>query len=420
MAKSNQSRARSKAKPKKPRPDFPLFPHATGRWAKKVRGKFHYFGKCADDPKGRAALELWLGQKDDLLAGRQPRTKRDGLSVVDLCNQFLHAKKARVATGELAEATWNQYHLTCQRLANVFGQRLVEDLRGVDFDRLRDEFAKTNGLTGLRHQITHTRMVMKYAYDAELINAPVRFGADFSRPSALAVRRQRKERMFEADEIRRMIEAAGPVMKAMILLGVNGGLGNKDVETLPRTAVEMKGGWLTYPRPKTGAERRIPLWTETIDAIQQAVEERPKPASKELKDRVFLTRNGGSWHKTTTRYLTDQFRKFLQAVDRLEAEEAEREKRKPLPKLYRKGIGFYTLRHVFETIGGESRDQVAVDAIMGHERGDMASVYRERISDQRLRNVVETVRAWLYAEDGEASENEPDIILLSNFSPQQR
>ena len=65
MAKSTQSQARRQAssKPQKPRPDFPPFPHATGRWAKKVRGKLHYFGKIADDPKGAAALDLWLEQK---------------------------------------------------------------------------------------------------------------------------------------------------------------------------------------------------------------------------------------------------------------------------------------------------------------------------------------------------------------------
>ena len=42
------------------------------------------------------------------------------------------------------------------------------------------------------------------------------------------------------------------------------------------------------------------------------------------------------------------------------------------------------LRHVFETIGGESRDQVAVDHIMGHADQSMAAHYRERISDERL------------------------------------
>ena len=67
--------------------------------------------------------------------------------------------------------------------------------------------------------------------------------------------------------------------------------------------------------------------------------------------------------------------------------------------LARWGHTFYALRHTFETIGGESCDQVAVDAIMGHSRDDMASVYRERISDERLRAVVERVRTWLGQSD---------------------
>ena len=49
--------------PKKPRPDFPLFPHKTGRWAKKVRGRFAYFGKVANDPMGERAIHLWLEQR---------------------------------------------------------------------------------------------------------------------------------------------------------------------------------------------------------------------------------------------------------------------------------------------------------------------------------------------------------------------
>jgi integrase len=61
----------------------------------------------------------------------------------------------------------------------------------------------------------------------------------------------------------------------------------------------------------------------------------------------------------------------------------------------RPGVSFYALRHVFETIGGESRDQVAVDAIMGHSDESMAGRYRERISDERLKAVTEHVRKWL-------------------------
>ena len=64
------AKSTKRPRPDKPRPDFPLFPHLCGQWAKKIRGRFVYFGPWSD-PDG--ALRLYLRQKDDLLAGRKPR-----------------------------------------------------------------------------------------------------------------------------------------------------------------------------------------------------------------------------------------------------------------------------------------------------------------------------------------------------------
>ena len=69
MAKKSLSRSKLPPKPAKPRPDFPLFPHQSGQWAKKVRGKLHYFGVWSD-PK--AAEAKWERDKLALLSGEEP------------------------------------------------------------------------------------------------------------------------------------------------------------------------------------------------------------------------------------------------------------------------------------------------------------------------------------------------------------
>jgi hypothetical protein len=94
------------AKASKPYPDFPLFPHAAGVWAKKTRGKLHYFGPW-DDPDG--ALRKYLVQKDYLHAGRTPRPDPEALTVKNIANSFLNRKQALLDAGELSPHTFANY-----------------------------------------------------------------------------------------------------------------------------------------------------------------------------------------------------------------------------------------------------------------------------------------------------------------------
>ena len=64
--------------------------------------------------------------------------------------------------------------------------------------------------------------------------------------------------------------------------------------------------------------------------------------------------------------------------------------------IHRQGLNFYALRHTFRTVADGTKDQPAVDLIMGHVRDDMASAYRERIDDARLIAVTDFVHSWLF------------------------
>src|SRR5262249_51373449 len=213
-----------------------------------------------------------------------------------------------------------------------------------------------------------------------------------ARPTKKTLRLEKARRgpkMFEAAEVRALVDGAEvkragekvlvrptPTLRAMILLGVNCGFGNADCGTLPLSALDLDGGWVNYHRPKTGITRRCPLWPETVASLREVLAARPGPKDPADAGLVFLTVRGGSWHK------------------KIEDNTISKEMRKLLDALGINGLrGYYALRHTFETVGGEAKDQLAVDHIMGHSRNDMASVYRARISDERLKAVTDHVRA---------------------------
>lgn len=384
----------------KPYPTYPLFAHATGRWAKKIRGAFVYFGKVADDPKGEKALALWLEQRDDLLAGRKPRKPGDDRpTLADLCNRFLTAKLSLVQTGELTQRSFLDYRRMTDGVIAALGKnRLVADLRSDDFETLRKSLARTRGPVALGNEIARVRVLFKFGYDADLIDRPVKYGPHFKRPSKKTLRLARKEkgpRMLEAPELRRLIQMAGQPLGAMILLGINAGLGASDIARLRQSNLDLKGGWLDYPRPKTGIDRRVPLWPETVKSLETTLAMRPKPKVPDNDTLVFITKYGHPWARMSPDKKDNEGNVVKLGIP-LDAIGQKFAKLLDDAGLKRRGLGFYALRHTLETVGGDAKDQVALDAIMGHARDDMASLYRERISNDRLRAVVEHVRGWLF------------------------
>ena len=356
-------------KPSKPYPDFPLYAHAKGRWAKTIHGKTYYFGTW-DDPYG--ALEEY---RVHCLPKIKPIEL--GLSVKSALDRFLGAKEAAVNAGSLAPRSFTDYSRTLKRFAEFIGrERSIQNLKPSDFLAYKTKHAKTNNPVAVGNEITRIKSCLNWLVESKLIEK-IDCGPDFVKPSAVAARRHKREmgeKLFTPEDIRAILDEAGYRMRAMILLGINCAYHNSDVETLTLRALQagIKTGIIEHTRSKTEIERACPLWDETIEALRQWVTKRPDTESK----LAFILRDGRKL-STTNGDVSKRFRVVRDAAD------------------VRDG-GFSWLRKTFATYASETGDQVAVNFIMGHVDGSTSGVYRQLIREHRLHKATDAVRDWLY------------------------
>lgn len=409
---------RSRRKPNKPYPSFPLTAHLNGQWCKKILGKVHFFGVWADPD---AAHQHYLRIAEDLHAGREPSQSAEGeFTVKELGNQFLEYQMQRVEAGQIG----GRWFEDCRRVVRQFARSVgtakpVHRLTADDFLQYR-RLVATRGLRGTKglgvHAITRTIVAIqgmfKWGVQTGLLEQLPRYGQAFAKPSAADVRRSRAKRerengkkLFTPEQIHSLLGAASTDLKAAMLLGINGGFGNTDCAALPLAAVDLEHGVIDFERPKTAVRRVVPLWPETVAALRAMLNsERRKPASKEAEALVFRTERGLPLVRQLLRRQDAEIKKVTY-VDRLgdwfDALLNDL-------GMKRFGLGFYTLRHTFRTWADDAGDQHAIHRIMGHSIPGMSGMYIEEISLQRLWRVVDHVRRKLWPDASDAALPEPN------------
>lgn len=434
-------------------PDRPTWPygHVTtmtpnvprNQWVKKIRGKPYSFGVIWRYEKGKpvlddldafrgnaeAALKRWQVDGPGLHAGLLKATSPTGsdqATVAEVCGWYLQAKHAAKETGDLSHRTLREYESTVARVVKVFGKhRPVNSLRPIDFEKLLR--ACTFGPTKRGNFVIWAKQIFTWAHDAELCDVLPRFGKSF-RGTSTKERRMLKNRagknLLSAPEIRTLMARSGLQMRAMILLGINGGLGNTDCASLAWDNVDLVKKVIDLPRPKTGVERRVPLWPETVAALQavrdyrerspDTIQAKAAAAGGKVGRLVFITRYGQMWvHGTTDaigrnfgRMLRDtKIAKYVRFLDDKGVE------RVVMP------LGFYTLRRTFRTVASHTVDQHAVSRIMGHVIPGMAGVYVQKIDDAQLRRVTNHVRAWFVKGDPKKKGRKAEHTTPSPKSP---
>jgi integrase len=346
-------------KPEKPYPDFPLFGCDNGQWAKKIGGKRRQFGT-----DWKAALRKYHALLES------PNSLKTCVA------KYVESKTLLLSSDEISPRHLRDIKWTLESLSKTIGpDKGIRSLTSADYGAWRAHIAKTNGPVSVGNHIRRVKSFLNWAKREKLIaDLP-----ELKKPSLRVLRLEREERgskMFEPAEIQLLLKHSGPQMRAMILLGLNCGLGNTDIAEL--RPPNLQDAWLIFPRHKTGIKRRAPLWVETCKALAAITS-----ASDSASEYVFTTKLGNPWTpKGNGCPISSRFAKLCKDLD-----------------IYKKGRGFNSFRHCCQTIGEESGDYAATDVILGHipKSNDMAAIYRERMSDERLKNVTEHIHQWAFA-----------------------
>lgn len=342
---------------------------ASGRgWYKRITGGgTKWIASFNAAPTARDADRIFAERFGELTA---PPT-RDAVTLDYGVNAFIDAKRPTVNPHTLKE-----YQSILKDFKDTVGERKVLTVIGpVEFTA----YAKrVSGYSVIRR--TKIVGVIRTAFNwfvAQEWMERVSYGPVFAQPSKKLVRidrAKRPRRMYTAKQVRTLYRHAKGMMRAAVLLGINGGMGPADVSRV--TVSMIDGDLLRADREKTGATRIVPLWPITQKALTRL--------TPDDEGHLFYGSRGGPLESLHNRGVVRRFQKLCDSAD--------------VPNL-----GFYTLRRTFRTVADAIPDRRAVDIVTGHVQEDMGSVYVQEVHPDRLRAVTDHVLKWFSGRAADAS-----------------
>ena len=230
-------------------------------------------------------------QKDDLLAGKTPRTKPEGLVLRELLDRYVVAQRERVDGGEIAARPLSKSTTPAAASATCWTSTASSlTLAPTTSPRCVGTSPKSGARPDWERSSTGSHF-FKFGYDSRLIDRPFRsarvqeaIGQDLAAESG-----QEGTTDFDAEQLRAIIDEAGRPGESDGAAGRQLRVWQRRLCQAANWRLDLQAGWVTFPRPKTGIQRRIPLWPETVAALRwpslsgRSRRTRPMPRSCSLR-----------------------------------------------------------------------------------------------------------------------------------------
>lgn len=317
-------------------------------------------------------------------------------TVPQLMGLVLADKQQHASVGRIAPETLNAYQRELSAFSAWAGHVPTTKLTPQTFTDYRRLLEKRLGLARQATVIAYIRAAFSHAVKQGWTDEPV-YGLDFVPPAvdpdslALVQMRagldEREDPALTRTERDWLVANSTGQLKAMILIGLNLGMGPTDVARLKWKHINMESGRLSLRRMKTGARREAWLWPETREAIKAVATTDPAPDAF-----VFLTRFGRPWVRreiiggkpSLNNSLT---REFTKLVKKGRAAGAINRPAK---------LTFYSLRHTYFTAAEGYTNLNTVNRTMGHALAGKGRWYSQRkFPLKRLRKLARFVHRKL-------------------------
>jgi hypothetical protein len=177
---------------KRKHPDFPLTVSPNGQWFKKVRGRTIYFGQLSDRD---SALNLWLEEKDYLIAGLPAPSCGGSLTAGNLCDKHAADLEDRIAAGTLSAGTGRNYFSLRNILAKAGLIHVpIRLLSPEHFTAVQRQLESSGySLSTRKRMVTTIKTIFTWGQKMGLYNEAIRFGPRFTAPSLTAIEIEQEE-----------------------------------------------------------------------------------------------------------------------------------------------------------------------------------------------------------------------------------
>jgi integrase len=413
--------------PELPYDGFPLRRHQNGHWFKSVwnsrskRSEQFYFGSWSDDPKGDRAMKDpvtgWLVRRDAIKAGIdnvRVQIASGDLTLGELMSRFLSFKRTKVSSGELSLTTLDGYLREVSKFVTFLKPTTPAGLlRPEHFSAFMQHLVEERNLGrhARKRVVTYISTYLRYGSKNGWMTMPnvgTSWTAPATDPDSMRVAKARagvkdySDRLVTGKEIDRLLARSQPAFRALILLGINCGLGPADLGRMRWEMIDLKQRRLIFPRGKSGVRRVGFLWKKTVKALYRVRTLKHNSLAIERygeQSLTFITRkNLPFYREIEVCGFIDVDGKKVRKLLKVKIENSVlRTFRRMVRQLNIPGLTFYRLRHSFRTFGQASRDREALDACMGHKDHSMGRTYsHEEIDWRRIRRISREVyrRLW--------------------------